>query len=78
MVDGDGMVDGHVDRQHRVEQRRITAGFRQRRAHGGDIDQGRDAGGVVHQHTAGDELDLGVARAACQPIEDGPLGRLAL
>ena len=31
MVDGDGMVDRDVDRQHRVEARRIAAGFGQRR-----------------------------------------------
>ncbi|MNV48078.1 hypothetical protein D3C71_1399680 [compost metagenome] len=63
------MVDRHVHRQHRIEHARIDAGLGERVAHGGDIDQGGRAGGVVHQHAARLEGDLGFACAVGKPAE---------
>ena len=70
MVDGDRVVDRDVDRQHRVEARRIAARLGERRPHRRDVDERRHAGGVVHQDAAGDELDLRLARPGREPVED--------
>ena len=69
-LDRERMVDRDVDRQHRVQHRRVDAGFGQHVAHRGDVDQGRRAGRVVHQHAARLERDLGLARAVLEPAED--------
>ncbi|MNX98529.1 hypothetical protein D3C86_1309430 [compost metagenome] len=63
------MVHRDVHGQHGVQQGGVAAGFGQRVAHGGDVHQGRRAGGVVHQHAAGLEGDLGVAGAVVQPTQ---------
>ncbi|KAG1077374.1 hypothetical protein G6F40_017100 [Rhizopus arrhizus] len=77
-LDGQRMVHRHVHRQHRVQHGRVHAGLGQRVAHRGDVHQRGRAGGVVHQHPAGLEGDLGFAGAVRQPAEQGVDGSVAL
>ena len=60
------VVDHELDRHERVDPRRIAADLADRVAHGGQVDDRRDAGQVLHEHPLGAERDLvgGVARAA--------------
>jgi hypothetical protein len=44
------VVDDEVDRHLRVDLLRIAAELHGRIAHGGEVDHGRNAGKVLHQH----------------------------
>src|SRR5438067_624874 len=64
-VDGDRVVDDEVDGDAGLEARRVAAPLRHGVAHGGQVDEGGDAGEVLHQDAGRPEGDLGaVARPA--------------
>ena len=69
-LDGERMVDRDVHRQRRVQRRRIEAMLGQRITHRRDVHQRGRARGVVHQHAAGLEGDLGLAGSGRRPRED--------
>ncbi len=71
---GQRVVHRHIDGQHRIEHGRIHALFVQGIAHGRDVDQRWRAGGVVHEHAARLEGDLGLAAAVIQPGPQGSHG----
>lgn len=57
-VGDDGVVDDHLGRRERVDLRRVAAEVGHRLTHGGEVDDARDAGEVLHDHAGGRELDL--------------------
>ena len=57
-VDLDGVVDDQVDRHERVDLGRVGAELVHRVAHRGQVDDGGNAGEVLHQHPRGLERDL--------------------
>jgi len=52
------VVDHQVHRRQRVDLLRISPSLGHGIAHGGEVDHGRYAGEVLHQHTGGAVLDL--------------------
>ncbi len=63
LVDDDRVVDDEVDRHQRVDLLRIASQRGEAVTHGGQVDHGRNAGEILHQHagrTVGD-LDAGGA-----------------
>ncbi len=58
LVDDDRVVDDEIDRNERIDLGRIAAEFRHAIAHCGEIDNGWDAGEVLHQHACGAEADF--------------------
>ncbi|GEC34264.1 hypothetical protein EFR01_44350 [Sinorhizobium fredii] len=64
------MIRRDVDRDDWVEQGGITAGFRERRAHAGNVDERWAAGGVVHEDAIGQKRDLALARAGFEPSQN--------
>ena len=61
LVDLHGMVDDHVGLDLRVDDLRISAKLLDGVTHGGEVDDARHAGEVLHDHAGRGELDL-VAR----------------
>ncbi len=59
----DGVVDDQLDGHQRVHPRRVATEVGQRVAHRRQVDDRRDTGEVLHEHTFGGERDL-VRRAA--------------
>ena len=53
-----GVVDHHLGGSERVDPRRVSAEVRHRLAHGGQVDDARHAGEVLHDHARRRELDL--------------------
>ena len=80
LVDADRVVGGGRDRTDRAQRRRVAAVLGDHVAHGGDIDQGRTAGRVVHQDPARPERDLDLGTGAGEPHDriQGGLGRIRL
>ncbi len=71
VVDDDRMVDHEVDRNERIDPVGVAAEGGHRVAHGGEIDDRRHAGEVLHQHARGAESDLVfVSAAAPRPGRD--------
>ena len=58
LVDDHGVVDDEVDRHQRVDLLGIAAERGHRVAHRGEVDHGRHAGEVLHQHARRPEGDL--------------------
>ena len=58
-VGDDRVVDDQLGRHERVDPRRVAAEVGHRLAHGGEVDDRRDAGEVLEDHPGGRELDLG-------------------
>ena len=58
LVDLHGMVDHHVGLDLRVDDLRVSPEFLDRITHGGEIDDARHAGEVLHDHAGRRELDL--------------------
>ncbi len=58
LVDDDGMVDDEVDRNQRVDLVDVAAELLHRVAHGREVDDGRNTGEILHQHTGRAERDL--------------------
>ena len=63
LVDDDRVVDDEVDRHQRIDLLRIAAERRHGVAHGGEIDDGRNAGEILHQHARRAVGDLDAGRA---------------
>ena len=63
IVDDDRMVDDEVDRDQRVDPLGVAAERAHGVAHGGEVDDGRHAGEILHQHARRAEGDLAVALA---------------
>ena len=64
MIDHDRVVDDEIDRDQRIDLVGIAAERHHRIAHGGEIDDGRHAGEVLHQHARRAEGDLVLVPAA--------------
>ena len=65
------MVDDEIDGRQRIDLLRIAAELRHGVAHGGEIDDGRNAGEVLHQHARRAEGDLAFGLAAIvEPVGD--------
>jgi hypothetical protein len=63
-----GVVDHELRRHERVDLRRVAAEVGHGLAHGGEVDDGRDAGEVLQDHAGGRELDLrGRVRVGSHP-----------
>ena len=58
LIDDDRVVDDEIDGHERIDLRRIAAELRHAVAHGGEIDDGRHAGEILHQHARRAEADL--------------------
>jgi hypothetical protein len=57
------VVDHEVDRHQRIDALGIRTKLRCRIAHGGEIDHGRHAGEILHQHARWAERDLDLVLA---------------
>jgi hypothetical protein len=57
-VDLHGVVDHEVDRDRGLDRHRVGAGALRGAAHRGEVDDGRDAGEVLHQHASWHERDV--------------------
>ena len=64
MIDHHRMVDDEIDRNQRIDLLRIAAKRDHRVAHRGEIDHGRHAGEVLHQHPRRAEGDFVLLFAA--------------
>ncbi len=64
VVDHDRVVDDEIDRDQRIDLVRVAAERRHRVAHRREIDDGGDAGEVLHQDARGTEGDLVLGLAA--------------
>ena len=65
IVDDDGMIDDEIDRHERIDLLRIAAELGHRVAHRGQIDDGGNAGEILHEHARRPKGDL-----ACRPCRD--------
>ena len=70
-VDLHGVVDDHVGLHLRVDDLRIASQLLDRIAHGGEVDDARHAGEVLHDHTGRGELDLMTRLCGRIPIQQG-------
>ncbi len=69
-VDLDRVVDHQVDVDQRVDRRRVAADLLHRVAHRRQVDDGGDAGEVLHQHPGGLEGDLDAGLGGRVPAGD--------
>ncbi len=65
------MVDDEIDRDLRVDALRVAAEMRGGVAHRGEVDDGRHAGEILHQHARRPKGDLAVRAALLEPRRDG-------
>ncbi|MNJ64807.1 hypothetical protein D3C77_607840 [compost metagenome] len=65
------MVDDQVHGRQRIDSLRVGAGFGHGVAHGGEVDDGGNAGEVLHQYAGRAVADLVVRAAVLQPVGDG-------
>ena len=70
-VDLHGMVDDEVDRHQRVDLGGIAAQRLHGVAHGGEVDDRRHAGEVLHQHASRAIGDLAGRGLVLQPLDHG-------
>jgi len=66
-VGDDRVVDDHLGRRERVDAVGVAAEREDGLAHGGEVDDARHAGEVLHDHARGRELDLGVGLGRGDP-----------
>jgi len=66
------VIDDEVDRLQRIDQSRIAAESGERVTHGGEIDNGRNAGEILEQHSGRAEGDLLLDRAFHVPRRERP------
>ena len=71
LVDLHGMVDDHVGLDLRVDDFRISAKLLDGVTHGGEVDDARHAGEVLHDHAGRRELDLVAGFGVRIPVEQG-------
>ena len=57
-IDDDRVIDDEIDRHQRIDLRRIAAELGHAVAHRGEIDDGRNAGEILHQHASRPEADF--------------------
>ena len=69
LVDLHGMVDHHIRLDLRVDDLRVAAELLDGVAHGGQIDDARHAGEVLHHHAGRRELDLMARLRVRIPVE---------
>ncbi len=62
------VVDDQLGRRERVDAGGVAAELDDRFAHGGQVDDRRDAGEVLHHDACGGELDLGVGLGVRRPV----------
>ena len=74
-VDLDRVVDHEVDVDQRVDRGRVAADLLHRVAHRGQVDDGRHAGEVLHQHPGGLEGDLDAGLGRRVPARRSPRRR---
>jgi hypothetical protein len=73
------VVDDELGREERIDPGRLAAQVAHRIAHGGEVDDGRDAGEILEQDPRRSEGDLPVRLLTRLPFEDRPrLLRIAL
>ncbi len=65
------VVDDHLGGCQRVDPARVSAELGDGLTHGGEVDDARDAGEVLHDHARRRELDLGVRLGAGIPAGEG-------
>ena len=70
IIDHHGMVDNEVDRRQWVDRVGVGAELGHGPAHGGQVDDRRHAGEILHQHPRGAIGDLAVDLAALQPSRE--------
>ena len=70
VIDRDRMIDNQMHRDHRIDARRVAPARRHGIPHGGEISQGRRAGGVVHQHAQRIKRNLALEAALGDPLRD--------
>ena len=71
-IDDDGMIDDEIHRHQRIDLLRIAAEVFHGVPHRGEIDDGRNAGEILHQHPGRPEGDFLLGRA----LVLGPLRRV--
>ncbi len=64
VVDDDRVVDDEIDGDQRIDLLRIAAEALHAVAHGGEVDDGGNAGEILHQHAGGTKADLLAGLAA--------------
>ena len=69
-IDRNRMVDDEIDRNQRIDLVGIAAEMAHGVAHGGQIDHGRHAGEILHQHPRRTKRDLALGTALFQPGRD--------
>jgi hypothetical protein len=70
-VGDDGVIDDELGRSERIDLLRVSAEGADRLAHGGEVDDARNAGEILHDHAGRGELDLGVGLGRGLPRSDG-------
>lgn len=70
-VDLHGVVDDHLGGSQRVDPRGVATELGDGLTHGGEVDDARNTGEVLHDHAAWRELDLGVGLRCGVPTCDG-------
>ena len=68
-VDHHRVIDDEVDGDERIDLLRIAAELGHRIAHRGEIDDGGDAGEILHQHAGRAILDLALGLALLLPVD---------
>ena len=71
VVDLHRVVDDQLDGLQRVDLRRVAAHALHGVAHGGEVDDGRDAGEVLQQHAAGVKAISRLGSAFGVPVGEG-------
>ena len=71
-VGDDGVVDDELGGRERVDLVGVAAEVADRLAHGGEVDDARNAREVLHDHAGGRELDLGVRLGGREPSCPAP------
>ncbi len=64
------VVDDQIDRDQRIDLRRVAAAGDHRVAHRGEVDDGGHAGEVLHQHARRPVGDLPIRAPRLQPLGD--------
>ncbi len=71
LVDLHGVVDHHIGLDLGIDDFGVPAQILHRIAHGGEIDDARHAGEVLHHHSGRRELDLMAGLCGRIPVEQG-------
>ena len=69
-VDLDGVVDDEIDRNERLDDLRLFAGVRSRRAHRSEVDEQRHAREVLQENAGDHERDLFLPLSGAAPVRE--------